>query len=577
MHDLVIRNGTVVDGSGRAPQSGMSIGIDNDTISVVGPDVGPGHREIDATGLLVTPGFVDIHTHYDGQATWDADLEPSTPHGVTTVVMGNCGVGFAPVRPDQHEFLIQLMEGVEDIPGAALSEGMSWDWESFPEYLDALDKRLFAADVAAMIAHGPLRTYVMGERGAQNQAATSDDIAAMAALVQEAVDAGAMGFSTSRTITHRAMDGEPVPGTFAAEDELFALGRAVGRAGKGVFEVAPAGVAGEDLVAPRKEVEWICRLAAEIGRPVTWLMLQNNFAPDDWKELMILSSAAQDAGLEVIPQVAGRPFGILVGLSTRHRFQPLPSFEPLTSLSFSEQAAAMAEPTLKARLIEESVAAVAELAKTEPLSAHVADSFDRIFVLGDPVDYEPTPEDSIAGRAAAAGIRPIEEYYDRLLDRDGEALLMMPFLGYAHGNGDALHEMLTHPAAVLGLADGGAHANFICDASTPTWMLTHWVRDRVRGPRLPLEDVVKKMTADTAALFSLKDRGVLEAGKRADLNVIDFENLRLREPRLVADLPAGGTRLLQAAEGYVATVVAGQITRENDAFTGARPGRLVRS
>ena len=579
MHDLVIRNGLVVDGTGADPQPNCSIAVDGEVITAVGPDVeiGPGRREIDATGLPVTPGFVDIHTHYDGQATWDGDLEPSTPHGVTTVVMGNCGVGFAPAKPDEHDFLIELMEGVEDIPGAALSEGISWNWESFPEYLDELDRGEYAADVAAMIAHGPLRTYVMGTRGADNEPATSDDIAEMARLVQEAVEAGAMGFSTSRTIGHRAMNGEPVPGTFAAEDELFTIGRALARAGRGVFEVAPAGLAGEDLVAPRKEVDWICRLADEIGRPVTWLMLQNMVEPDEWRELMELSQQAQDAGKRVVPQVAGRPFGILIGLSTRHRFKDMPSFAPLRGLSFAEQAAAMGDPELKARLIAESTEVMESIREIEPMAYQVVNSYERQYLLGDPVDYEPTADRSIAARAEANGVEPIEELYERLRDRDGEALMMMPFLGYAHGNGDALHDMLTHPAAVLGLADGGAHANFICDASTPTWMLTHWVRDRTRGPRLPLVDVVKKMTADTAALFDLTDRGLLAVGKRADLNVIDHANLRLREPRLVADLPAGGTRLLQAAEGYVATVVRGVVTREHDEFTGARPGRLVRS
>ncbi len=576
-HDLVIRNGLVVDGTGAAPQPGTSIAIDGDLITAIGTDVGSGRREIDATGLLVTPGFVDIHTHYDGQATWDAELAPSTPHGVTTLMMGNCGVGFAPAKPDEHDFLIELMEGVEDIPGAALSEGISWDWETFPEYLDALDRREFVADIGAMIAHGPVRTYVMGQRGADNEPATSDDIAAMAAIVNEAVEAGAFGFSTSRTIGHRAMNGEPVPGTFAAEDELFTIGRAMARTGKGVFEVAPAGLAGEDLVAPKKEIDWICRLADDIGRPVTWLMLQNMVEPDEWRELMTRSQEAQDAGHQVIPQVAGRPFGILIGLSTRHRFKEMPSFAPLRSMSFAEQAAAMGDPELKVRLIEESRASMHILRETEPLAAQVVDGFDRQYLLGDPVDYEPTADRSITALAAARGVEPLEELYDRLRERDGEALLMMPFLGYAHGNGDALHEMLTHPAAILGLADGGAHANFICDASTPTWMLTHWVRDRTRGPRLPLEAVVKKMTADTAALFGLDDRGVIAVGKRADLNVIDHANLQLREPRLVADLPAGGTRLLQAAEGYVATVVAGVVTREHDEFTGARPGRLIRS
>ncbi|WP_420452217.1 N-acyl-D-amino-acid deacylase family protein [Ilumatobacter sp.] len=576
MHDLVIRNGSIVDGTGATPRSGCDIGIDGSTITAMGDDVGPGRREIDATGMIVTPGFVDIHTHYDGQATWDGDLAPSTPHGVTTVVMGNCGVGFAPAKPDEHDFLIELMEGVEDIPGAALSEGISWNWETFPDYLDELERGEYAADVAAMIAHGPLRTYVMGRRGADNEPASSDDIAEMAALVAEAMEAGAMGFSTSRTIGHRAMNGEPVPGTFAAEDELFTIGRAMARSGKGVFEVAPAGLAGEDLVAPRKEIDWICRLADDIGRPVTWLMLQNLVEPDEWKQLMELSQEAQDAGHRVVPQVAGRPFGILIGLSTKHRFKDVPSFAPLRDMTFAEQAEAMADPELKARLIAESNAAVEAIRETEPLSYQVVTGYDRQYLLGDPVDYEPTADRSIAALAGANGTDPVEELYERLRERDGRAMIMMPFLGYAHGNGDALHEMLTHPAAVLGLADGGAHANFICDASTPTWMLTHWVRDRTRGPRLAIEDVVRKMTADTAALFGFVDRGVLEVGKRADVNVIDLDRLTLREPHLVADLPAGGTRLLQEAEGYVATIVGGQVTREHDEFTGARPGRLVR-
>ncbi|MEM7340521.1 MAG: amidohydrolase family protein [Actinomycetota bacterium] len=579
MHDLVIRNGLLVDGTGATPVPGMSVAVDGAQITAVGPasTIGPGRREIDATGLMITPGFVDIHTHYDGQATWDAELEPSTPHGVTTVVMGNCGVGFAPVRPEEREFLIELMEGVEDIPGAALSEGISWNWESFPEYLDELDQRAYVADVAAMIAHGPLRAYVMGRRGADNEAASSDDVAEMASLVEEAVRAGAMGFSTSRTITHRAISGEPVPGTFAAEEELFAIGRALARVGKGVFEVAPAGVAGEDLSAPQDEVDWITRLADEIQRPVTWLMLQNLMAPDDWKELMARSQAAQEAGRQVIPQVAGRPFGVLIGLSTRHPFLEAPSFAPLRGLAFAEQAAAMADPDLKARLVAEADAQIESIKDTEPVRYIFATTYERQYLLGDPVDYEPAPELSIAAQAAANGVTPLEELYERLRERDGEAMIMMPFLGYAHGNGDALHDMLTHPAAVLGLADGGAHANFICDASTPTWMLTHWVRDRSRGPRLALEAVIKKMTADTAALFGLVDRGTVAPGLRADLNVIDLDRLQLRSPHLVADLPAGGTRLLQPAEGYRATVVAGEITREHDAFTGARPGRLVRS
>ena len=576
MAELVIRNGTIVDGTG-ADAYVADIAIDGGLIVDIGSALPAGDREIDATGRLVTPGFVDIHTHYDGQATWDEELAPSTPHGVTTVVMGNCGVGFAPARPDRHQFLIELMEGVEDIPGAALSEGISWDWETFPEYLDALERRRFTADVAAMIAHGPVRAYVMGDRGAKNEPADAAEIAAMAAIVEEAVSLGALGFSTSRTITHRAIDGEPVPGTFAAEDELFALGHAVGRTGKGLFEVAPAGVAGEDLAAPDREIDWVCRLAEAIGRPVTWLMLQNDAAPNDWRRLMQRSQQAQDDGFTVIPQVAGRPFGILLGLASRHRFSSCPSFAPLLDLPVSEQARLLDDPALRMTLIEESKAQIESIRETNPLAAHMLDNLARTFPLGDPVDYEPGPERSIAGIAEAKGIPPLEAYFDALLEREGQAILMQPFLGYSDGNGDALHEMLNHPAAVLGLADGGAHCNLICDASTPTWMLTHWTRDRTRGPLLELPAVIKKMTSDTATLFGFEDRGRLEVGKRADLNVIDYDRLMLRAPRIVADLPAGGTRFLQDAEGYDYTIVAGEVTRQNDQFTGARPGRLVRS
>jgi N-acyl-D-amino-acid deacylase len=576
MADLVIRGGTVLDGTG-SPAVTADIAISGGLISAIGPNLPKGSREIDARGLLITPGFVDIHTHYDGQATWDEELAPSTPHGVTTLVMGNCGVGFAPARREDHATLIELMEGVEDIPGAALHEGISWNWESFPEYLDALEARQYTADIGAMIAHGPLRTYVMGMRGAKNEPAAASDIAEMARLAEDAMNAGAFGFSTSRTINHRAMDGEPVPGTFAAEEELFAIGRALGRSGRGVFEVAPAGLAGEDLVAPEREIDWVCRMSAEIGRPVTWLMLQNNVQPDAWKHLMQLSVDAQAKGYQVVPQVAGRPFGVLIGLSGMHRFKDCPSFAPLLEKTVAEKAAAMRSLDLRAKLIAESAVRMDELRTEFPVVALILDNFDQTYTLGDPVDYEPSAERSIAHIARTKGVTPVEACYDALLEREGGALLMQPFLGYSHGNGDALREMLTHPAAVLGLADGGAHCNAICDASTPTWMLTHWTRDRTRGEKLDLAHVIKKLTRDPADLFGFTDRGVLKVGYRADVNVIDYENLTLREPALVADLPAGGTRFLQAAEGYRYTIVAGEITRQDDRFTGARPGRLVRS
>jgi len=576
MADLVIRGGTVLDGTG-AEAFVADIAVTNGKIEAIGAGLPAGKREIDAAGKLVTPGFVDIHTHYDGQATWDEELAPSTPHGVTTLVMGNCGVGFAPARPDQHDHLIELMEGVEDIPGTALHEGISWEWESFPEYLDHLESRRYAADVAAMIAHGPLRTYVMGERGSRNEPATGADIDEMARLVGEAMNAGAFGFSTSRTIAHRAMDGEPVPGTFAAEEELFAIGNAMGATGRGVFEVAPAGLAGEDLVAPEKEIDWICRISETIGRPVTWLMLQNDVQPDEWKRLMSLSVEAQERGHKVVPQVAGRPFGVLIGLSGIHRFKQCPSFAPLLEKPVEEVAAAMADPTLRKQLISESNDIMNALATEDPLAARLMTNLDGTYLLGDPADYEPGPDRSIGHIAKNKGLEPVDVYYDALLERNGHALLMQPFLGYSYGNGEALREMLTHPAAVLGLADGGAHCNAICDASTPTWMLTHWTRDRTRGAKLDLPDVIRKLTKDPADLFGFRDRGVLAPGMRADINVIDYEGLELREPRLVRDLPAGGTRFLQDAEGYAYTIVAGEVTRKDDAFTGARPGRLVRS
>ncbi len=577
MFDLVIRNGRVVDGTGREPFV-ADVAVTDGRIAAIGTDLGPGRQELDATGRLVTPGFVDIHTHYDGQATWDDLLAPSTPHGVTTIVMGNCGVGFAPVQPDRHQFLIELMEGVEDIPGTALAEGITWGWEHFEEYLDVLDAGRYTADIAAMIAHGPVRAYVMGNRGARNEPATAADIEAMAEIVERAVRAGAKGFSTSRTLAHRALDGEPVPGTFAAEDELFALGQAVARAGRGLFEVAPAGVAGANLeeTSPDTEVDWICRLAAETGVPVTFLMLQTDDVPDDWRKHLELITRAREEGHRVTAQVAGRPFGLLMGLSARHRFADCPSFLPLVGLSNAEKAERMRDPELRAALLDETRKQLDEIREIMPVVAQAMETYDRTFPLGDPVDYEPGYEQSIAGRAEASGRDPLDVYYDALLERDGDAIIMMMLLNYSYGNGDALHEMLTSPAAVLGLADGGAHCNLICDASTPTWMLTHWARDRDHD-RIPIETVVKKMTADTAALFEFTDRGRLEVGLRADINVIDHQRLTLHEPRMVADLPAGGTRFVQDAAGYDYTIVAGEITRDHDQFTAARPGRLVRS
>jgi N-acyl-D-amino-acid deacylase len=578
MYDVKITNGTIVDGTGDARFVG-DVAVKDGAIAEVSRSPLPGEaaETIDATGLLVTPGFVDVHTHYDGQATWDPLLEPSSGHGVTTVVAGNCGVGFAPVRPGDEKWLISLMEGVEDIPGTALTEGIDWSWETFPEYLDALDRRRFGIDVGVQVSHGAVRAYAMGERGAANEPATPDEIAAMAAIVQDAVEAGALGFSTSRTLGHRAMDGRPVPGTFAAEDELFALGRAMRRAGGGVFELAPLGASGEDLLAPQQEMAWMRRLSEELDLPVSFTLLQIDAAPDAWRGLMDESLRALDAGARVVPQVAARPFGMLLGFPTRHGFSGRPTYRELAArLSPDELLVELAKPAVRAQILAEPDVEPDPTVLFDGMFQLVQGSLDRLYALGDPPVYEPTPDRTIAAMAEEAGIEPITMLYDVMLEYGAQHLLMLPFFNYAERNHDAIREMLLHPAAVSGLSDGGAHCGLICDASIPTFVLTHWARDRTRGDTLPLEYLVKKQTSDTAALFGLGDRGVLAPGKKADVNVVDFEHLSLSMPRLAHDLPAGGGRLLQDAHGYVATMVGGEVTRRHGLDTGARPGRLLR-
>jgi len=571
VHDLVVRGGTVVDGTG-APARTADVAVDDGRVTDVGRLGSPSaRRTIDADGLMVAPGWVDIHTHYDGQATWDDVLAPSSWHGVTTIVTGNCGVGFAPARPERRDWLIGLMEGVEDIPGTALSEGIEWEWESFPGYLDALERRRWTMDVGTQVAHGAVRAYVMGERGARNEPAGPDDIAAMKALVKEAVAAGALGFSTSRTIAHRAIDGEPVPGTYAAEDELFGIGTALGELGTGVFELAPTGAAGEDVVAPVREVDWMRRLSAAIARPVTFALLQVSAAPDLWRELMDASAVAADQGAQLWPQVAARATGLLSGHHTTYcLFDVVPAYQALKAahLGPDELAAALRDPSVRASILSWE--------PDDATRAVLEDAFALTFVLGTPPDYEPGPERSIASLAARAGRAALEVAYDAMLEDDGQALLYVPILNYASLSLDPIRQMLLHPRAAAGLADGGAHCGVICDASQPTFMLTHWTRDRTRGERLPLEWVVKKQTLDTARLYGLGDRGTLEPGAVADLNVIDYDGLQMGSPRVVADLPAGGRRLVQDAVGYVATVKAGRATFEHGRDTGARPGVLVR-
>jgi N-acyl-D-amino-acid deacylase len=583
MYDMKIVGGTVVDGTG-ANRFRADIGIKDGKIVEVrrranGDDQlgGDAAETIDATDRIVAPGFVDIHTHYDGQASWDNLLEPSSGHGVTTIVAGNCGVGFAPVRPGSEEWLIKLMEGVEDIPGTALTEGMTWGWESYPEYLDVIDKHRFAVDVGSQVAHGAVRAYAMGERGARNEPATPDDIAAMGRLVREAIEAGALGFSTSRTIAHQAMDGEPVPGTFAAEDEVFGLGRAMAAGGQAVFELAPQGAAGEDIVAPMKELEWMQRLGAEIERPLSFALIQVDADPKLWREQLDISAAAHEAGSQLYPQIAARPFGMLLGFPGHHGFTHRPTYRKLKAeCSPEEMAHRLAEPAVKAAILSEDDLPIDPSLLFDGMFMLVKHSLDRIYHLGDPPDYEPTPDHTVAAIARERGEDPMHTLYDLMLEADAGSMLMLPFFNYSDGNHDAIREMLLHPAGVLGLSDGGAHCNLICDASFPTFLLTHWARDRHRGEKLPLEFLVRKQSRDTAHLFGLTDRGTIELGKKADINVIDMNALRLHPARMAYDLPAGGQRLVQGASGYAATIVSGAVTRRDGVDTGARPGRLVR-
>ncbi len=569
MHDLVIKGGTIVDGTGAPARTG-DIAIEDGRIQELGAVNGAARETIDADGLLVTPGWVDIHTHYDGQATWDPLLTPSCWHGVTTVVMGNCGVGFAPVRPDKHDWLIGLMEGVEDIPGSALAEGIRWSWETFPEYLDALESFPRALDIGTQVPHGPVRGYVMGERGAKNEPATPDDIDAMAGIVKEGIQAGALGFSTSRTIFHRAVDGEPVPGTFAAEEELFGIGRALGELGAGLFELAPAGVMGEDLAAPEKEVAWMRKLSAAIGRPVTFALAQHNVEPDQWRKLLDLSDQAAEEGAQLVPQVGSRPTMLLIGHQTFHPFMDKPSYKAIADLPLAQRVEQLRRPEVRTRILSEKPV------DEDPMMFLIHSGLEKIFPLGDPPNYEPAPEASISAIAKREGRTAYEVLYDLMLELEGRQLLMLALLGYSHGNLEAIRAMLEHPRSAFGLGDGGAHCGAICDASMTTFLLTHWVRDRERGPRLPLEWAVRKMTHDTARLYGLNDRGVLAPGRKADLNLIDFERLQLRLPHMVFDLPSGARRLIQEAEGYVATLVSGQVILREGEDSGARPGRLIR-
>jgi N-acyl-D-amino-acid deacylase len=565
MHDVVIRSGKIIDGTGRPGFTG-DVAVDGGLITVVGGKAGAGRREIDATGLLVTPGWVDIHTHYDGQVTWDPYLTPSSWHGVTTIVMGNCGVGFAPVRPGKEEFLIELMEGVEDIPGPALAAGIPWRWESFAEYLDALAGMKRAVDVAAQIPHGAVRAYVMGERGAHNEESTPDEIARMAAIVRDALRAGAIGVTSSRTLLHRAKNGEHVPGTFASEAEMVALGRALGEAGHGVMELAT------DMVGPDTNLEWMARVSIETGRPVTILATSATPEPLDFERVLRLVRSWKEQGATIVPQVAARPAMILMGLETTiHPFSTHRAYRTLVGkLPLAERVARMRDPEVKARILNDS------LGLKDPLGRHYLTLFDSIFALGDPPDYEPTREMSIGARARREGRTPEDLAYDLLLQRDGHELLYVPLGDYGAYNLERNRRLLIDPDTRLGVSDGGAHCGMVCDASVPTFMLSYWVRDRERGPRLGLEQVIRFHTSETAQLYGFADRGVLAPGMKADINVIDFDGLHLYAPEIVHDFPAGARRLIQKVDGYKYTVVSGEIIYEDGRPTGALPGKLVR-
>jgi N-acyl-D-aspartate/D-glutamate deacylase len=569
MHDTVIRGGTIVDGTGRPAFTG-DMALDGGRIAQVGGKAGPGRREVKADGLLVTPGWVDAHTHYDGQATWDPVLAPSSWHGVTTILFGNCGVGFAPVRRQDRDELIGLMEAVEEIPGIALAEGLKWDWESFPEYLDALEALPRTIDVAAQVPHHPLRVYVMGQRAIDLEPATAEDIEAMARLTEQGIRAGAFGFTTSRTNSHKTLTGGMVPSRYSGVDELLGIGRALGRVGRGAFGM------NSDFDIETEELGWMTRLGRETGRPVWFLLTDQPNDAERWRRLMEGVRAARAQGAMVTAQIAGRPVGVLLGADTAlNPFSIRPSYEALLGLPVEERMRRMRDPAVRARILAEAPSE-ALLARLSQFRQHITRRWNRMFRLGDPPDYEPPESESIASIAAREGRTPDEVAYDYLAE-GADRFLFFPVVGYNQDNHDVIRTMLTDDATVLGLGDGGAHCSSIIDAGVPSWMLTHWARDRRRGPRLPLEFVVKRQTSETARFFGFDDRGELAPGKKADLNLIDHGGMRLHKPEVRYDLPAGGRRLVQRVDGYVATYVSGVPVFENGAHTGALPGRLVRA
>lgn len=566
-YDLVVRNGLLVDGLGGEPRA-ADVAINGDRIMAIGPLQGAsGREEIDASGCIVTPGFVDVHTHYDGQAVWSSSLAPSSLHGVTTVVTGNCGVGFAPCRAQDHEVLISVMEGVEDIPEVVMAEGLPWNWETFPEYLDVIGRRPHDVDIAAYVPHSALRVYVMGERGAAREPATADDLARMSQLMSEALDAGALGFATGSVPIHRTSAGDYIPTYGAAEEELQTIARTIRAKGRGIMQVLVDLTSGP--VAPGMGL--LERIAETSGQPVTFSLAQVDSQPQAWREVLThLDAANSKPGISIKAQVFPRPVGVLLGHDvTLNPFRLCPSYEPIADLPLAEKVAILRQPDMRKRLLEE-----APLDPTQPLFL-MGRNFERMFELGHEPDYEPHPSRSIAARARAMGISSEELAYDLLLEREGRALLYVAIANYSEGSLNPTLEMLRHPDCIVGLGDGGAHYGLICDASFPTFMLTHWVRDR-KGDRISLADAIRALSYDTAQAVGLHDRGCLVPGYKADLNVIDLDRLRLDAPYVVRDLPAGGRRILQNATGIRVTVLSGQVTQRDGEPTGSLPGRLVR-
>jgi N-acyl-D-aspartate/D-glutamate deacylase len=560
--DLVIRGGTVADGRGGALYE-ADVAIANGRVAEVGKVSAKGKEEIDAKGKLVTPGFVDVHTHYDGQVTWSHDISPSSQNGVTTAIMGNCGVGFAPCRPSDHRRLIELMEGVEDIPEPVLSAGIPWEWESFPDYMNWLSKRPFDIDIGAQLPHAALRVYVMGERGARRDPATPEDNAAMAALAADAVKAGALGFSTSRTLNHRTSTGDFTPTLKAGEDELTAIADAMHKTGRSVLQFVL------DQSTFKEDLPMMLRVADRTRCPISFSVAQGDRSPRGWRHTLDSLAEATARGLSVTAQIAARPVGLLLGLElSRNPFQTHPSYKAIAKLPLDERIKRMRDPAVRAAILSETATVMDDPLFFKP-------NYDKMYLLGNPPDYEQPPERTLGARAQREGRKPEELAYDAMLEENGRGMLYVPFLNYAEGNLDAVHEMLQDPHSIPGLSDGGAHCGIICDASFPTYLLTHWTRDRTRGDKLSIPFVVAAQARRTAESVGLMDRGVLARGYKADVNVIDYDKLHMHPPKVHYDLPMQGRRLLQQIDGYDATIVSGVVTQRHGQSTGVRPGRLV--